>query len=76
MYSPTTCLISSRSSSGYVYFESVDGARKQLIISPFTRLGGNVWGTPSTTTCLPTRDRMSQTRSSFIFSAVANASPS
>ncbi len=75
-YSPTTSSISFRSAAGYVYLLSSDGVRKQLTMTPFSGLGGNVPGTLSTTEEPPARVTRSHSRGSLIASLIAMKPPS
>ena len=43
----------------------VSGVRKHETSSPLTATGGEVWGTPTTTTWRPALEKWSQTRSAW-----------
>ena len=72
---PSHCWISSLSAAGYAQAAFSLGVRKQPTICPLTGRTGKVPGTPSMLQVRPSRERMSQSRSAFTQSAVANPRP-
>src|SRR5947209_19289400 len=74
-YSPTNSVNLDLSAGGYVKsFLTVSGVRKQPMLIPFTRRGGQLGGTPTIIDFFPSRASWSHMASAVIEVELANAS--